>query len=706
VALDVLRQVPVLWIWDNVEPVAGFPSGAALAWSPEEQRALADFLRDAAGTRTKFLLTSRRDERGWLGDLPRRIPVPPMPMQERVQLARALAERQGRRLAQVEDWRPLLRFTEGNPLAITVLVGQALREGLTTGEEIEAFVSRLRRGEAAITDDAEQGRSASLGASLRYGFDHAFSAEERRRLALLTFFQGFVDVDVLREMGRPEAEWSLPEIRGLGREDWIPLLDRAAEVGLLTALGGGYYTIHPALPWFLRGHFDEHFPAAAGGEPEARGSSQTQATRSFVEAMGELGDYYHDQFDEGNRQVIDALDAEEANLLHVRELARAGGWWDAVIRAMQGIRVLYDLTGRRAEWARLVAEVVPDFVDPATDGPLPGREAEWGLVTEYRVRLAREDLDLEEAERLQRLRVEWNRRAAEAVVHRLAEGRPGVEHEAARPPVSDQAPADRPDLPVPPLVVKLRSLGSPELSGSDRNQLRSLAVSLEELGHSQRERGESACVAAYTEALAVAHEIRDRQAAAICTFNLGSAFMVLPELRDLDHAESWYRRSLELHDKGDGLGRGKCIHQLGTVALERFEIAREARAPQERLLALLNEAARHYFQALELLPGNGIDDLAVTHNQLGETFQRAGYLDRAAEHYTKAIHFREAQGNRFGAGRTRYNVALTLARAGRFADAREYARAALRDFESYGARAAADLEDTRRLLAQIEEHLA
>ena len=33
VALQVLEQVPVLWIWDNVEPIAGFPRGHASAWS-------------------------------------------------------------------------------------------------------------------------------------------------------------------------------------------------------------------------------------------------------------------------------------------------------------------------------------------------------------------------------------------------------------------------------------------------------------------------------------------------------------------------------------------------------------------------------------------------------------------------------------------------------------------------------------------------
>jgi len=132
VALQVLQQIPVLWIWDNVEPVAGFPSGTPSAWSGDEQRELAGFLREARDTKAKFLLTSRRDERAWLADLPRRIAVPPMPFQERVQLARALADKHGRRLTDVEDWRPLLEFTQGNPLTITVLVGQALRGRIRT----------------------------------------------------------------------------------------------------------------------------------------------------------------------------------------------------------------------------------------------------------------------------------------------------------------------------------------------------------------------------------------------------------------------------------------------------------------------------------------------------------------------------------------------------------------------------------------------
>jgi hypothetical protein len=172
VALDVLRQIPVLWIWDNVEPIAGFPRGTPSTWSSAEQREMADFLRDARSTQARFLLTSRRDEQNWLGDLPRRVPVPPMPKLERVQLARALAEKYSRRITDVGDWTPLLRFTEGNPLTITVLVGQALRDGLTTKVQMDDFVTKLRAGTAKFDDEASEGRTRSLGASLSYGFDH------------------------------------------------------------------------------------------------------------------------------------------------------------------------------------------------------------------------------------------------------------------------------------------------------------------------------------------------------------------------------------------------------------------------------------------------------------------------------------------------------------------------------------------------------
>jgi len=657
-ALQVMNQVPVLWIWDNVEPVSGFPEGTQSVWSQDEQQELVDFLRDARETKAKFLLTSRRDEEKWLGGLPARIRVPPMPTQERVQLARAIAEKHGRRLAEVEDWRPLLELTLGNPLTITVLVGQALRKGLKTKDQIEAFVASLRACEVEFEDEDEsEGREKSLGASLSYGFREAFGEEERKQLALLHFFQGFVEVDVLRAMGYPESEWCLPEVRDLTLDEGIALLDRAAEIGLLTSLVGGYYTIHPALPWYFGNLFEQYYSSEG---------LETKAARAFAEAMGALGYYFHDQYNHGNRDVIAALTFEEANLLYARHLSQVNGWWSCVARTMQGLRSLYGHTGRRAEWARLVTEIVPDYTDPATGGPLPGREEEWSLVTEYRVQLAEESREFEEAERLQQVHLDWDRRRAADALAVPAEKLDGIQH----------------------------------------NNIRSLAASLHRLAQIQRELKQEECVAGYEEALELAERIGEHAAAAVCALNLGNAYKNLPAIRDLGNAEQWYRRSLELTDEQDYLGRSKCLGQLGFVAWERFKEARNAGKHAKELLTHINTALEYYSRALDMVPPDAVSDLAGNHNALGVIYTEANKPDRALEHYREAIRYRELEGNLYEAAATRRNVAVILAEAGRFTDALEYANAALCNYETYGDRAKAeDIQETHELIGMIEQDL-
>jgi tetratricopeptide (TPR) repeat protein len=370
--------------------------------------------------------------------------------------------------------------------------------------------------------------------------------------------------------------------------------------------------------------------------------------------MGELGEYYLRQYDQGNRDVIGALEAEEANLLHARRLARQNGWWHRITSTMQGLRVLYDQTGRRAEWKRLVEEIVPDFVDPATGGPIPGREDDWSLVTEYRVRLAMEARNWPEAERIQRVCVAWHcQRAATAL---------------ALPPE--------------------------KLDTVTRHRIRTLAVSLEQMGSILREQGEPACAPAYEEALALSNRIGDNPEAAICAFNLGHAYKDLPEIRDLDKAERWYQRSLELLPKGDRLGQARCHGQLGSVAYERF---RETRSP-----AHLTTALQAYLTALDLLPPSAVKDLAAVHNQLGAIYRTAGDLDRALHHWREAIRRVESAGHLYGTATTQYNVALALQDAGRLDDALEYAQAALGNFETSGDRAQDKLQKTWQLIAQLQ----
>ncbi|MDM8557354.1 CHAT domain-containing protein [Candidatus Parabeggiatoa sp. HSG14] len=647
VALQVLQQVPVLWIWDNVEPVTGFPTGSESAWRNEEQRELVDFLRAAQDTQAKFLLTSRRDELAWLGNLPTRVKIPPMPHTERAQLAKALAEKYGRMTSNMGAWKPLLDFSQGNPLTITVLVGQALRDGLTSKEQVLAFVEKLQAGEKAFADEESEGRSKSLGASLSYGFDNAFTEDERKQLAVLHFFQGFVDVNTLRDMGNSKKDWSLLELQNLTRESGIKLLNRATEIGLLTEYGGGFYSIHPALPWYFKQLFDSYY------------AKKTQAaTRAFVEAMGVLGNYYFWEDEDGNRDVIGILTAEEPNLLYARRLAKTYGWWHRIITTMQGLRVLYEQTGRRVEWADLVEEIMPDFVDTVTDKPLAGREKEWGFVTEYRVRLTMENRQWTDAERLQKLYVEWNKQNATPFL-------------------------DKPS------------------AGEGRNVIRTLAVSLELFGHIQREQEKVECTTTYKESLLFYQSIGDKSAEATLAFNLGHAYKDLSIIRNLEQAAHWYQQSLELRSENDRQGRGRCLGQLGSVAYERFNEAGTAHQSEKILLQHVNEAVKYYQGALDLLPDHAVNDLAVTHNALGVIYKNAGDLEQAMYHYREDIRYDEMAGNIYGAGVTRRNVAIALANANCLPDALEYARAALRNYQSYPQGAEEWIQGTEGLIEEI-----
>ncbi len=674
IVLDILRQIPVLWIWDNVEPVAGFPAGTPSQWTAAEQEELRDFLKQIAidpRSQVKLLLTSRRDEQGWLGRLPHRIKMPRMSAADAATLAQQLgAERKFSR-SEVADWQPLLDYCQGNPLTLRVLVGQALRMRLRGAAQLTNFTDAIRSGEQAIQDaDEKEGRDRSLGASLDYGFKHAFKDDELPIVALLHLFQGTVNVEVLAAMGKAD-EHALPEVQGRSTEQLTTLLHRATETGLLTQVSNVRFTIHPALPWFLRQLFARHYDGEAGH------SSGLMAQRAWMEAVGALGDYYCTQFVNGQRSVIALLELEEANLLAARRLAQRQQLGGIVISAMQGLRNLY-YPARRAEWARLVAEIVPDYCSPE-DEPLPGREDRYGLVMEYRVSLARH--------------VDRQPALAMALQAKLV----AFDHQRA--------------------AAALTLPAGHEISPVHKNLVRSLAMALGTLGQLQREAGEGDCVSQFAEVGRLCGLIGDRAGQAIAEFDLGHTYMDLPGVRDLSAAEAAYQRSLDLHASDDALGRAQCIFQIAMVYRERFIEARAAQEPEDILLHYANSALKHCHDALALCPKTALSELGTMHRELGSLWRHLRQSHNAHQHYEQAIHCDESTGNHHGAGMARGNMAimyleaserLTTQRSGQrdyLRRAQAYAQAALRDFEHYQGHAAADEAKVQRLLDLIAHQL-
>ena len=671
----ILRKFPILWIWDNVELVAGFPQGTESQWTAAEQEELRDFLKQLkldSATKVKVLLTSRRDEQKWLGGIPYRIPMPRMRNSDAANLALKLGQEKSLKPSEIAHWQPLLDYCVGNPLTLRVLVRQALQMGLRGQEAITAFVEAIRSGEQNIADaDEKEGRDKSLGASLNYGFHHAFKDDELPIIALLHLFQATVDVDSLALVGEA-TDRPLPELKGRTNEQLSGLLERAAETGLLTHLRGTWFTIHPALPWFLRQLFARYYDGQDG-----RSTAQT-ATRAWVGAVGALGNYYHDQFIEGNRVVVGLLELEEANLLYARRLARRNQWWEPAARCMQGLRALYHYQGRTAEWARLVGEITPD-VCASDDEPFPGREDEYAAIMDYRVSLARHhEHDLAKAGALQAKLVKFCRQQAAAA---LALG--------------DQAPMD----------------------DDQRHALRSLAVSVEGLGQIEWEKDDPSCVERYREAIVYYRRIGDKRAEAGAEFNLGHAHMNVPAIRDLNAAEAAYQRSLDLCATADASGRSKCLGQIGMAHYGRFREARKSREPANTLLLHAQAAERYYLEALRLSPDGAPGAFAPLHNALGTLYAELGQFNPAREHFQKAAQNLEQAGDRLRAGQTRFNIAVMYAQAAErenqpsqqranFVRARAYAEAALRDFQHYEGRAAALEAQAQGLLARIDQALA
>jgi tetratricopeptide (TPR) repeat protein len=249
------------------------------------------------------------------------------------------------------------------------------------------------------------------------------------------------------------------------------------------------------------------------------------------------------------------------------------------------------------------------------------------------------------------------------------------------------------------------------------NRIRTLGVSVFTLGQILMEQGSPACVAAYEEDIHCAQRVQDTAGEAVDHYNLGHAYKNIPAIRNLDAAEAAYQRSLALHDLGDALGRSRCIMQIGTVHHERFNDSRQRGEPAGTVLKHAQAAGEHYLQALALCPPTALTNLSPIHNQLGVLYKTVGQTERAREHYEKDVQICEQTGDRYGAGQTRFNMALMYAQAaGReSAPARQrdllhraqaYAQAALRDYQHYQGRAAKDEADTQKLLAAIAQSLA
>jgi tetratricopeptide (TPR) repeat protein len=224
------------------------------------------------------------------------------------------------------------------------------------------------------------------------------------------------------------------------------------------------------------------------------------------------------------------------------------------------------------------------------------------------------------------------------------------------------------------------------------------------------------CVAAYEEAIQHMQRIQDTAAEAIAHFNLGNAYKDIPAIRNLDAAEAAYRRVLPLQNPNDAAGQSATSMHIGMVNHARFEESRQRDESAETLLKHAQAAEQHYLQALALCPSTDLTHLAPVHYQLARLCVDFGQTEPAREHFEKAVHYFEQTSDHYSAGLSRHGMAVMYFQAAereaapsRQRDllhrAQAYAQAALRDFQHFQGRAAADEAKAQQGLAAIAQAL-
>ena len=176
----------------------------------------------------------------------------------------------------------------------------------------------------------------------------------------------------------------MPELAGLDQDAGIALLDRAAGIGLLEPArrrvlpdpSGAALVLHHPVHNQLRSARRTQ-PPAAPSAPTPRPSARSATT-------------YWGRLKRATKpRSFPCWEPRRPTCATRSTSPEPTGSGSAATGCLQGLRILYERTGRDGEWARLVASITPDFTDPDTGGPLPGREDYWSIVTGYRVKLAR-----------------------------------------------------------------------------------------------------------------------------------------------------------------------------------------------------------------------------------------------------------------------------------------------------------------------------
>lgn len=683
-ALSVLKEVEILWIWDNIENITGFPAEKNALWSEDERNELINFLNEATKiTPTKFLLISRREEKKWLADSVYKIYIPYLPVDNRFLFVQSLASKtlnvdlvgnhssnSIKEKFDISSWYNFLRFTKGNPLVMNILALNALNKEYFDSEQINSFLSKLRMGEDCFEDKSEDKKN-SINASLSYGFYESFSDEELKYVGFLHFFQSIISVDVIVEMTKLYNQ-HYPRYKELSEKSTVDLLEKLSDLGVLRSSGNNLqYSNHPLTPWFFRKFFEQNY-------------NEKMATAAFVESMAKRAGMLAAQSLNGNPIAVEIILDEETNFHFAKKLAIDEQLFKALADLMTALRESYEFTGRFLQWKSLVEEILPLFVNPETNLPLDGRESIYNIIVDFQSLIARKLNRGDEAARLQNIYLNW----AEQNSYSQSPNMRGSK-------VFDDPEFEK-------YVFESTGLGVPEYFDL-HNRLTALASMADGL----RLSNDPECIVHYEEALSIAKTLKNQTAILAETFNLALSYSSVSAIYDLNEALVLAEEALKVCPHDDKWRLGKCYLLLTEIKVKTFseyfqpELRTDLTFNEFQVFAQLSKDCQRYIHiAIKTLPTEAIDELGDVHYYAGLYYKKIRDFEKALTHYRDCIKYSDRQRKFLRSGIARFLIAQIYKSEGDLITARSYAQEAKRDFSEI------ENENSVKLIKSVNAFLA
>ncbi|MCC3404732.1 MAG: tetratricopeptide repeat protein [Microcoleus sp. PH2017_10_PVI_O_A] len=599
---DVVRQYlqtnPCLLIWDNFEPVNGFPQGNQPLLPAAERDSLKQFLKELRGGQSWVLITSRREE-NWLdcGYALRELKGLVKPDAE--ELAAEILKQAGVDRAKLPgEYLELLKLLDGHPLSLRVVLRH-----LKTQSPVQ-LIEALRRGLDTFKGAEEEGRDKSLMVSLDYSFAN-LSERARQHLPFLGLFCDRVDADWLHAFSRnPDIDWGQAYRTVFGenlqKADWIALLNEATAAGILEDLGGNIYKIHPALPWYLRQQLDKM------GSQEVISNLEKKLLVFYVLLA-----------DQCNRELIGnaelatfVLRVEEPNLLQHLRLAEQQQDWGNAYRILFALGEVYQRWGRKPEFKSLRVRALNQIGIHLAQAKAKGQDAFnfWRYLRGIDANEATQSADWETARAVyQEILDELTALNDSSVNDNIAT----INHNLGIVAQEQRRFDDAIAFYNKSLQIR-EDAGDLYMAAGDYHQLGIVA---------EEQRRFDDAIAFYNKSLQIREDAGDLYNAAGDYHQLG---IVAQLQRRFDDAIAFYNKALQIYeDAGDFYNAAGDYHQLGRVAEE-----------QRRF----DDAIAFYNKALQIYEDAGDSHKAANQYEgLGNIAKEQGDFDTAVAYFQKAF---------------------------------------------------------------------